>query len=92
MIGNDFCIFSGFLGAWFNECTPRIFCKNLRSPSSLWREKDPLTSDLSSNFDLSKGISHAGYVAVGSKVYLCGGVCCAQVFRFITHTATMTDY
>ena len=81
MIGTDFCIISGFFNG-FNQCTPKVFCldtlKLQANPNTGWVEKDSLTSGLSiTGRDLSIGISHGAFVVVGSKFYMCGGVCCA---------------
>lgn len=76
VIGTKFLIVSGFLNG-FNDATEKSYCIDSQNPGEGWLPKDILTDDLSlEGTALSQGITHAGFVAVGSKMYLCGGVRC----------------
>lgn len=90
--GNEFVIISGFVNGW-NQCTDKTHSIDTQDQSAKWIEKDRLTADLSiANHDLSEGISHAGFVAVGSKIYVCGAVSNFCVFHpSIKNCVSMVD-
>ena len=72
--GTHFCIVSGFVDT-IDKATKSTYCKDTRVPNSSWIQQDDLTDGLSiAGTLLSQGFSHAGHAAVGSKLYLCGGV------------------
>ena len=72
--GTHFCVVSGFIDT-ITQCSEKTYCKDIRDPSSIWIKQDDLTDNISiAGSKLSQGFSHAGFVAVGSKYYTCGGV------------------
>ena len=72
--GTHFCIVSGFVDT-IDKATKSTYCKDTRVPNSSWIQQDDLTDGLSiTGTLLSQGFSHAGHAAVGSKLYICGGV------------------
>jgi len=68
MIGTDMCIVSGFKDG-INMATPEIWCVDTKDTSAPWIQQDSLTAGQSlAGNDLSLGVSHGGFVVVGSKV------------------------
>jgi len=73
MIGSAFCIVSGFWNG-INKATPEIHCIDTLNLIANWVQQDSLTADQSLvGNDLSLGVTHGGFVVVGSKFYMCGG-------------------
>ena len=63
--GTTMLIVSGFYNG-INQCTPKVYSFDTANPNANWKQQDDLP--------ISAGVSHAGFVSVGSKFYFCGGV------------------
>lgn len=64
LIGNDLVIVSGFSDN-YTHATLESYALNLEDPTAEWRRVDDLP--------LKMGITHAAYVIVDTKMYMCGG-------------------
>jgi Kelch motif len=64
LIGNDFIQFSGYTGQ-FTNTTNQTYARDVTVLNSTWRRMEDVPVAL--------GITHAPAVAIGTKVYLCGG-------------------
>jgi N-acetylneuraminic acid mutarotase len=64
IIGNDMVIFSGFVN-YFANATNQTYARDVTDSSSMWRRMDDMP--------MASGVTHAATVAIGTKVYLCGG-------------------
>jgi N-acetylneuraminic acid mutarotase len=62
LIGDDFCVISGFANAW-TQVTKANYCYNTTDPLAKWRKMDdvPVT-----------GFTHASFATVGKIMYICG--------------------
>jgi len=65
MIGDDFVIISGFKRGW-NDVTDENFALNLSDPNAEWRKL--------ADMPIPEGVTHSGFVVIGQKFYMCGGV------------------
>lgn len=67
MIGEDLCVFSGFNepDGGYDAATTRNYALDTSDPNAQWRRLDDLP--------VSEGITHGGFVVVGTKFYMCGG-------------------
>jgi N-acetylneuraminic acid mutarotase len=65
LLGNDFVVFSGFVGtSW--TATRKVFALDTSDLNSTWREMDDVP--------VVEGITHTGHVVVNfTKFYMCGG-------------------
>ena len=74
LIGNDFCIVSGFFDG-INSATPDIYCLDTQDTSADWVQRVSLKdSDSIEGTKLGDGISHGAETVIGSRFYMCGGV------------------
>ena len=74
LIGNDYCIVSGFLNG-IDACTPNIYCIDTQDSSKDWVQRVSLQdSDSIEGTKLGTGISHGAETVIGSRFYMCGGV------------------
>lgn len=64
LIGNDFIQFSGYTGRFANA-TNQTYARDVTVLNSPWRRMEDVP--------VAWGITHVPTVAVGTKVYLCGG-------------------
>ena len=67
MIGNDFVVISGFHDDYggITNATRENWARDATIPETPWRSMDPLPTPY--------GITHAAFVLVGTKFYMCGG-------------------
>ena len=64
LVGDDIVMFGGFFNGIANV-TNHTYARSVRNPTETWRRMDDVP--------LPGGLTHAAEVAVGLKVYLCGG-------------------
>jgi Kelch motif len=64
LIGNDIVLFSGFLQN-LTITTNQTYARNILESNSAWRRMDDMPTPI--------GITHAAILAIGTKVYICGG-------------------
>jgi Kelch motif len=64
LVGNDIVLFGGFFNGIANV-TNHTYARSVTNTSGTWRRMDDVP--------LPGGLTHAAEVAVGLKVYLCGG-------------------
>ena len=64
MLGSHIFIAGGFING-FNEVTTQTFARDISVPNSSWRQMDDMPVEI--------GITHAAVVAIGMKLYMCGG-------------------
>jgi hypothetical protein len=76
LIGNDFIIISGFDNGW-TQVTNRNFALDMSNPNAEWRELAVMPV-------FPEGITHSGYVVIGQKFFMCGGVRPISVNLFST--------
>ena len=67
MIGNDFVVISGFHepDGGYDAATAKNYALDTTNSNASWRRMDDLP--------VSQGITHAGFVVIGNKFYMCGG-------------------
>lgn len=76
LVGNDFIQFSGYTMRFANA-TNLTYARDVTDVNSTWRRMEDVPVDW--------GITHVPTVAVGSKVYLCGGYSGAAAGLHIPH-------
>jgi Kelch motif len=64
LVGDDIVLFGGFYNGVANV-TNRTYARSVSKVNDVWRRMDDLP--------LPGGLTHAAQVAIGNKVYLCGG-------------------
>jgi hypothetical protein len=64
VIGNDLVVVSGFFNG-FDRATAQTFALDTIAATAVWRRMDDLP--------VPEGITHAAFVVVGAKLYMCGG-------------------
>jgi N-acetylneuraminic acid mutarotase len=62
VIGDDFCVFSGFSGTW-TQVTKSVYCYDTKNPIAKWQKRDDVPVP---------GFTHAAFAIDGMIVYICG--------------------